>query len=205
MCSPPIIFLDVDGVLTVSRGLLWDFEDDDPTLVFPHQLNVVATGEVPIFPLEKALLQNLVWLVREANAKIVLSSTWRKYSLFFLEDCFKSCDRYPDLSEFVILAIAAAGLEREVVLGGTPDLPLLDNRAAEIQAWLDSNPDYKRFCIVDDGHEESFIEHGLGDRLVKTVMRSDDGDREKEGLTRSKAENALSILAPENALWKEDS
>lgn len=68
-----VIFLDVDGVLTMSRCLLCDYEENDPTLVFPHNVSISSD----ITPLEKKPLSNLKWLVSESSAHIVFSSTWR--------------------------------------------------------------------------------------------------------------------------------
>ena len=69
----PFIFLDVDGVLTMSRSLTLDFEDTDDELFFPEKRD----GGDFIPPLERLQLMNLAWLVGVSKAKIVLSSTWR--------------------------------------------------------------------------------------------------------------------------------
>lgn len=69
----PIVFLDVDGVLSMSRCQLEDYEVGDQSLIFP----CLSTGSEFIPPLERAPLKYLADIIRETNSKIVLSSTWR--------------------------------------------------------------------------------------------------------------------------------
>lgn len=102
-----IIFLDVDGVLNSMRTLQrfgWDFID--PILV--------------------ALVARIV---RETEAKIVLSSTWRMGE---------------ESKKMVEVALAEHNLE---ILDITPVLN--GPRQTEIQAWLDVNPT-STFAIIDD-------------------------------------------------------
>ena len=95
----PFIFLDVDGVLAMSRCQTLDFDEDDETLFFPKQIE----GGDFIPPLEKMQLTNLALVIKECNAKIVLSSTWRGILVRTLQSEnlyeFNTCNAIKDLTK----------------------------------------------------------------------------------------------------------
>jgi hypothetical protein len=175
-----IVFLDVDGVLTTSRCLFEDYEEDDTTLCFPRDLSLSLSdrpGLGPLFPLEISMIQNLKSLIEEVDAHIVISSTWRESEI---------------MTEYLMNALESQGIPSGRVIGKTPFLGCLDGRGAEIQLWLNQNT-WSSFVILDDDHMKSFQKFSLHERVVQTVMR--DEDREKEGLSRERCERAISILS----------
>merc|ERR1719352_428888 len=103
-----LIFLDVDGVLN-STG------DGD------RGSDEVITSATPMMILNRSCLQRLVKLVRDANARLVLSSTWRSSAALKTE-----------LWE----ALVAEGLPKDAFVGQTPVIagPL---RHYEILEWLE--------------------------------------------------------------------
>jgi hypothetical protein len=175
-----IVFLDVDGVLTASRCLFEDYEEDDTTLCFPRDLSLSLSdhpGIGPLFPLEISMMQNLKSIIEETDAHIVISSTWRENEI---------------MTEYLIKALESQGIPSGRVIGKTPFLGCLEGRGAEIRLWLNENY-CSSFVILDDDHMWSFQKHSLNDRVVQTILRGEDWD--KEGLTREQCERAISILS----------
>ena len=109
-----VIFLDVDGVLN-THNLISKFGHDF---------------------IDDILVALIARIVRETEAKIVLSSTWRKYE----KD-----------KNLVSAALAPHELE---LFDSTPIIDRrIDNswsmRSDEIQDWINKNP-VEKFAIIDD-------------------------------------------------------
>lgn len=126
-----VIFLDVDGVLNTGRfrkilkkreGL--SYEDSQ-------------------FFFDPIAMKNLSSLVKENNAKIVISSTWRY-------DKNNPKDMY---WKMLIGNLREFGLE-DYVIDITPDLREKYNtiscRGYEIKEWLNNNKNIESFVIIDD-------------------------------------------------------
>lgn len=112
-----VIFLDVDGVLN---------DWDTPALSDYHWYR-------------KSCMENLQLLVRNTNAKIVVSSTW-KYSEKLLNKLAKVLEEY--------------GLKIHDV---TPDL---DDKPSEINAYLKAHPEVENYVVLDDDdYFKIFHEH----------------------------------------------
>lgn len=97
-----VIFLDIDGVLNnnnTKMDLGW----------------------------EPSLVKILNYIVKETEAKIVLSSTWRR------TEHYRNIIKNDMKIDFIDV---------------TPKL--WKERGHEIQAWLDKNPDVDNFIILDD-------------------------------------------------------
>jgi hypothetical protein len=174
MDPKPVIFLDVDGVLTASRCLLEDYEQDDEALLFSQ--NLLPNRTEHLVPLEISMIQNLKYLIEQTEAKVVLSSTWRESEV---------------MKEYLLKALESQGIPPETVIGETPCLSCLEGRGAEIRLWL-SEHHCEHFVILDDDHFLSFQSHALDHRLVQTRIRA--ADRTEEGLTRERCERAISLL-----------
>lgn len=176
-----IIFLDIDGVLTTSEALLEEYEPDDPAYYYTSDL--CPSLESSITPLSKVCIHNLKWICDQVpNLRIVVSSTWR-------ED--------EDYKQFLLSALTAGGIDANLLVAGdTPILSGADGRGAEIRMWLLLNPAeyHRRFCILDDGHKESFLKHQLEDHFVQTIMRHSTHP-ELEGLTHELAVKVVEILS----------
>lgn len=115
-----IVFLDIDGVLCS-----W--------------LNMSKRDKDGHRPFRKDAIKYLNEIVRMLDAKIVISSTWRKTRT--IEDFKELFDNRGILGEVI-------GLTDELDTG----------RASEIQKWIDEN-DVDYFLIIDDdtrGIEEHF-------------------------------------------------
>lgn len=112
-----IIFLDIDGVLNSTK---YDRERKQ------------NDGNIDITRL--ALLKRLV---DSTNAKIVLTSTWRK----FWE------------SDKKIISKTGAEIDRVFASQGLEifdKTPFFGERKDEISAWLNKNNNIDAFCIIDD-------------------------------------------------------
>jgi hypothetical protein len=119
-----VVFLDIDGVLN-SR--MWDVK------MALTGGNLLDVDPVPTI--------RLIQAIREIDAKVVLSSSWR---------------RIPEYVDY----LKSLGLP---VIDGTPWGDPFEPRANQITAWLDSHPDVSEIAIVDDepdagvGFEAVFI------------------------------------------------
>lgn len=165
-----IIFLDIDGVLNSEESIIKSYECNN-TRAFsdnPHEEHI----------------KWLNYIVEKTNAKIVISSTWRKNSGMV------AIWRILNLLGF-----------KGKIIGETPITG--DIRGNEIRCWIDrfsnkkdwrftcdekySNNDFKikKFVIIDDDSDMGNLSH----RLVKT--------NSKTGLTQKEAELAISLLNEE--------
>ncbi|CAM9761618.1 unnamed protein product, partial [Ectocarpus fasciculatus] len=173
----PVLFLDVDGVLTTSRGLLMNYSTDDSSL---YHVSDLLPGSVAdsIPPVEKDRVSNLCAVVDAVpDLRLVISSTWR-------ED--------PEYLAFLFEALRLGGVDVDaVVIGKTPVLST--GRGAEIRAWLAAHPAHPVIGIVDDGHLDSFREEELSSHLVQTYIGCSDNDH--EGLTLSHASKLINLFS----------
>jgi hypothetical protein len=143
-----VIFLDIDGVLNSydSFGRFGSWYILCPDCV--SRLNA---------------------LVKATNAKVVISSAWRRVRSL------------PVLRK--ILTESGLSNSEKVVIGMTPVIyPQPDGRGKEIDGWLNSNEGVDNFVIIDDSTD---MEPHL-DRLVKTNIEI--------GLTLANAEYAERML-----------
>ena len=113
-----IIFLDVDGVLNTPKLIKkfgFDFIDD-------------------------ILVALVARIVRETDAKIVLSSTWR------IQEKDKNLVVQSLAQHNLTLHDSTPVIERS---GGWESGGWV-RRHEEIQSWLDQNPNVQKFAIIDD-------------------------------------------------------
>jgi hypothetical protein len=82
----------------------------------------------------------------------------------------------------------------ESVIADTVSIPH-QGRGQEIKNWLEKNP-VGRFVIFEDSetHHKSMEQVGLGNNLIKTLMKTPDEDYSKEGITQELAELAIKML-----------
>lgn len=120
-----VIFLDVDGVLN-------------------SYVTIRETKEVPIidglFTVADSLIEKLATIVHTCNAKVVLSSTWRKFRYKKYDD---NRINFYDLLETKLKDYA-------VEIYDVTEVSLDNKRAAEIQNWLNSHKNVESFVILDD-------------------------------------------------------
>lgn len=148
-----IVFLDIDGVLNSqsyfkTRGRKGD-DIDENTL-----------------PILKQIVEN-------ANAKIVLTSTWR---------VLKEHKQY----QYLIDTLAKYGLS---IYDCTEIMK--HNRPLEIKTWLESHEVDKWCSLDDDFDEESYKEYGIGGHLIHTSFWSHDNT---DGLREWHIEEAKKIF-----------
>ena len=148
-----IIFLDIDGVLNHERFYTERFEKryEEGAISYPHS------------EIDPISVQNLNTLIRETDAKVVLSSTWRHSGLEYCLDVLKF-----------------HGFEGEII-DITPDLRSNDClRGNEILKWMKDNKnligDYYNFTeyvILDDDSDMLYWQRNnflLIDRFVGLTM-----------------------------------
>lgn len=162
-----IIFLDIDGVLN-SMAYFDSLENDNNE---EHQ-------EIIDYHLKM-----LAKIYHECNAKIVLSSTWRK-----LDD--KSDEAAYQMYQYLLDSLAKYNME---IISKTPIMDL--NRPLEIVSWLNDQEDKEKIRFVsldDDFTKEEYEKYGIGEHLVKTEFfckNESDG-----GLQQRHVDQAIKIL-----------
>ncbi len=175
-----VIFLDVDGVLN-SEALLRKIDDQHRQLGHNEPSRPKSATTCTCYRLEnqidRAAVARLNRLVAETDAKIVISSSWRKLL---------------DPSE-LSRVLVSHGLAAEII-GETPDGNSDDSdalrkvygyeariyRGHEIDFWLRQHVEVSRFVILDDGgdmamHRNRLVqtdcEEGLLDEHVDLAIR----------------------------------
>lgn len=147
-----IIFLDVDGVLNSYNKLIELYNKTSK----PH------SGSN--FPFDENCLNNLKILVEETNAKIVITSTWRKYEKD-IKILFNELKKYD--------------LDKQVI-GYTPILN--KKREEEIIEYLNKLNIKVNYVIIDDIRDMGV----LNDKLIVTSPIT--------GFTEDNMKNAIKIL-----------
>lgn len=147
-----IIFLDIDGVLNSRNKLIEVYNKTHK----PH------SGYS--YPFDEICLENLKLLVQNTNSKIVITSTWRKYSVG-IDTLLKKLKEY--------------NLDTEVI-GYTKVLNT--TREEEIKEYLSTCQEISNFIILDD--DKDFTE--LYPFLTKT--------NNQFGLTIQNVEDAITKL-----------
>lgn len=140
-----VIFLDCDGVLNMH-------------------------GSGGFYTLNKARLRLLEKIVKDTDAKIVVSSTWRNS---------------PTHMKKLMNALGYRGMK---VIGVTDRLGLSSDgeryyRGHEIQKYLDEHPEIEQFVILDDDSD-------MLDSQLRNFIQTDG----KIGLTETLAYRAMYIL-----------
>lgn len=162
------IFLDIDGVLNDSNTIK----------------RVKESGKR--IKINEEMLKRLVKIVKETNAKIVLSSTWRG---FF------------DKQNNKIIPIYEEGYLLENLFQ-KHDLHFFDitpfdenrNRTKEINIYLNNHPEIEDFIIIDD---ETFEDPNLTCKHIKTFYF---GDEDKTGLCDYHVSLAITMLNQDKKL-----
>jgi hypothetical protein len=148
-----VIFLDFDGVLNYPS--IWG--------------KYRGRLEEALCPI---LTTKVGQLAAECDAKVVISSTWRKS--FDLQE----------LSSFLILKGFTDADSR--VIGITPDLGYQHHRQDEILLWLAGHPEVTEFVILDDDTAEDRRWEKAAGAFVKI--------NDQTGITDADIEKARAIL-----------
>ena len=139
-----VIFLDIDGVLSGKK----------------HQIS--ATENPPLIDVSR--LEILREIVDNSGAKVILSSSWKK---FWIKGCDFDC------------VFQNAGIDIYDIT------PVLGRKNEEISAWLNTHSEIESFVILDDA------EYGWGDLLPNVIITNPDTE---DGLEKKHVALALEIL-----------
>ena len=150
-----IIFLDIDGVLNTMSP-----EDDLPAA---YSNSGVYYKDFNDLPLERCV-NNLNKILKETDAEIVISSTWRII--------------HSNISLMYIFFLC--GIKPPFILGSTPRTG--KKRGIEIAEWLKEHPKVERFVIIDD--DSDMVD--LMDHLIQIDS--------EVGLTEDDANKIIEIL-----------
>lgn len=151
-----IIFLDVDGVLNSQK----------------HAMEIYKITNKPSsgfnFPFDEKCLENLKMIIQETNAKVVITSTWRKHA---------------NGKTILLSNLKRYNLDKDII-GYTPILN--KERGLEIAAFLDKLDFNPNFIILDDDDDMGH----LSNYLIKTNIEI--------GLTYENAVEAIEKLNNHN-------
>ena len=123
MCHPPVLFLDIDGVLNSLRYL-----KENP--------EYFAGGQDTPERIDPEAAARLEAVLNRTGAVLVLSSSWRILNSL----------------SWVTEALHQRGVPSARFIGATPYLSS-GYRGLSIQTWLHEHPEVTKFAIVDDGSD----------------------------------------------------
>lgn len=130
-----VIFLDIDGVLNSERSF---FARSHLAEKYVEEYGYqIASSLATVDPIACDLINRLC---KETDAKIVLSSTHRKY----FEESSKKLD---EIKEY----LQKLGINSIYVTGFTESLRTF--RGIEILQWLENNPMASEYIIIDDSDD----------------------------------------------------
>ncbi len=147
-----VIFLDFDGVLNSERYV----KEHGPT-------------RMTIDPARMVLLKKLI---NATDAKVVLSTSWRRHWSLVSEQCDK-------IGQEINALFRKNGIE---IYDKIPECSY--KREKEIEKWLEDYPQVKNFVVLDDLFLSS---PKLKGRCVKTAAT-------KNGIEESDVKKAIKIL-----------
>lgn len=150
-----IVFLDIDGVL---NSLAYDRLRDN------------GQGNI-----DRTRLSLIKQLIEHTQAKIVLTSSWRKHW---------SSD--PALCDAIGCEINEIFLQHGLTIHDKTPTRADNDRAAEIRSWLEDHRQVQAFVILDD------IAFGWGKDLQDHLVRTN--PRIGRGLEQSHVQKAIEIL-----------
>lgn len=131
-----VIFLDIDGVLNNQKHIKKIFKLLGKEQYFQLLKDL---GEMPF---DYRSCKRLQKLIKETNAEIILSSTWRNS-----KDLIRGIEKYAEIE----------------IKDVTPRLQ--DIRGKEIQQYLDTHAEITNYVIIDD--DKDMLENQL-DHFVNT-------------------------------------
>lgn len=173
-----VIFLDIDGVLNVEVYLtaFWDI-CKRINLARPQaaslRMDIMRDEYGNLFcPLA---CRRLEWIVKETDAKIVISSTWRMSGLSVMQNMWK----HRELSGEVIDITPIHMKNRVKELSFTERC----ERGYEIKEWLSTHQEVESYVIFDDDDDM------LPEQLENFIQTD-----EAYGITLKDAERAIIIL-----------
>lgn len=162
-----VIFLDIDGVLNN-----FDSPEENREII---DMNMVL---------------RLKRIVDASGAKIVLTSSWRRFFHSWQElRGERISGHYKKLmTAFEKCALSVYGVTDELSYGP-------DSRPEEISEWLKNHPDIKSFVILDDS---SWNWGMLSDHAVTTRRKAPSSENGwRSGLEDGNADRAIEILSNE--------
>lgn len=154
-----IIFLDIDGVLVHNKINLRE---------------TVHIKDLELHPADTKCITILEDIIKQTDASIVLSSTWRMFGFNIMKRWFNHF----------------SGLLCERLIDFTPTMHhiIFNQRFTEISTWLVKHPETKKFIIIDD---DSVVP--AENSILKNFIHIKNG-WVQEGIQLSHQEEAIKIL-----------
>jgi hypothetical protein len=158
-----VIFLDIDGVLNV----LCEGRDEFGCIFHKH------------------FEDNLKNIIKQTQAKIVISSTWRADGLQKMQDMWVKRGLAGEVIDITPMEVEGELFERYYEPGA--------DRGYEIQQYIEDHPKITKYCIIDD--DSDMLNHQLK-YFVRTFANRDHSDYVDigYGLTKECSEQAIKIL-----------
>ena len=145
-----VIFLDIDGVLNTSETFI------------ERKKHWEETG-VWIIEIDEFRVEYLKQIIDETEAKVVLSSTWKKD----FENIDGKIIPIHEKGVGLLNILNKHGIELYDILKKGYDL----SREELITIWLNEHSDIESFIVIDD--ETTHLKKFIGKELIKTSFLSD--------------------------------
>ncbi len=159
-----VLFLDFDGV--INNDSTWGIPPPSPDGLL-------------VIPVEPACIARLNALVERTGARLVISSSWRRFAGW--EDLGAALARHGVIAEVIgetpDLVNNAGWLERWRLRDGAPFQYERMQRGWEIREWLAAHPEVTEFAILDDCSDMDDLKPWLV--LTDPVYGLDDPDVER--------------------------
>ena len=145
-----VIFLDIDGVLNTSE-------------TFTKRKQIFEQTGIWNLEIDEFRVEYLKQIVDETNAKIVLSSTWKKYFENIKGKVVPSCEKGIMFQNIL--------KKYNIELYDILKKGYLLTREELIDIWLNENPNVESFIVFDD--ETTHLKRFVGKELIKTSFLED--------------------------------
>lgn len=155
-----IIFLDINGVLNGYNPYIYYLRK----IMYIFRLNKLARSLINIFGVHESKVKRLSKIVKATDAKIVLSSSWRRDWNNYTS---RSGNHIPE----DIYNLDKLFQKYNIKIIDTTDYDSHNRRKLEILEWLAKHElEVSSFCIIDD--DTSDLESLFTDRLINTGSKN---------------------------------
>lgn len=150
------IFLDIDGVLNTENNI-----------VLLKELGEGIIDDICFAKFDDRCVKYLDLIIKKTNAKIIISSTWRKLGLDEMINIWKHKNLPGEIYDLTFSNDTSKKDEQREILSQWKDEGIC--RGHEIEAYLKTHPEITNYVILDDDTDmlphQNFVQcnftHGL--------------------------------------------
>lgn len=128
-----VIFLDIDGVLVTEVFITACYEISSNLYNVDYNKIMRDDYGMKFDPLACRVLEHII---KETDAKIVISSTWRMSGIIGIQEMWEYRKMFGEIIDITPNFMYKTGSTLQ--------------RGAEIKEWLNHHPEVTNYCIIDD-------------------------------------------------------